>query len=180
LTAPGKGFFKSRALDSLEDCLRAFASEERLDKHDAFFCAKCAAHGSATKTMRVHRFPRCLALHIKRFKAHPSAPTTKLTDAVSFPLTDLSLSHIASDACVTPEHLLRYDLYAVSNHTGSLSSGHYTAACKLQTADGQAWFRFDDAAVSRISPKSIPAQDVYMLFYVQRAELELAPTSVFV
>ena len=41
-----------------------------------------------------------------------------------------------------------YDLYAVSNHYGSLGGGHYTAFCKNPIAD--TWFEFDDAQVSKI------------------------------
>lgn len=37
---------------------------------------------------------------------------------------------------------LIYDLYAVSNHFGSLSGGHYTAFC--QNAINKKWYEFDD------------------------------------
>ena len=174
----GKGsFFKSKALDSLDECLRAFVSEEKLDKNDAFYCPHCKTHSAATKTMRINRFPRCLVLHIKRFKVQ-NKQHMKMTNTISFPVTDLRLGHIASETCTEQDPSLRYDLYAVSNHTGSLSSGHYTAACKLQCADGtQQWYNFDDAVVSKIAPEKIPSQDVYIMFYVRRAATDCPPPS---
>jgi ubiquitin carboxyl-terminal hydrolase 4/11/15 len=41
-----------------------------------------------------------------------------------------------------------YDLYAVSNHFGSLNGGHYTATC-LNEATGQ-WYYFNDGSVSQV------------------------------
>ncbi|KAJ3089286.1 Ubiquitin carboxyl-terminal hydrolase 15, partial [Quaeritorhiza haematococci] len=40
----------------------------------------------------------------------------------------------------------KYDLFAISNHFGSLNSGHYTAYCKR----GDRWLHFDDDKVSRV------------------------------
>ena len=40
---------------------------------------------------------------------------------------------------------LLYELYGVSNHYGSLQTGHYTANCK--NAYLQEWFEFDDNKV---------------------------------
>ena len=42
-----------------------------------------------------------------------------------------------------------YDLYAVSQHFGSLGGGHYTAACR-NPIDGK-WYEFDDSSISKIS-----------------------------
>ena len=42
-----------------------------------------------------------------------------------------------------------YDLYAVSNHYGSMNGGHYTAYCINPVHD--LWFEFDDEAVGCLS-----------------------------
>ena len=52
-----------------------------------------------------------------------------------------------------------YDLYAVSNHYGSLGSGHYTADCVYKNT----WFNFDDAHVS-FSREDL-TRSAYVLFY---------------
>jgi ubiquitin carboxyl-terminal hydrolase 4/11 len=46
-----------------------------------------------------------------------------------------------------PEPVL-YDLYAVSNHFGSLNGGHYTATC-LNEATGK-WYYFNDSSASPV------------------------------
>lgn len=67
----GKGFsslFKGKTIDKLEDCFHAFTEDEKLDGNEAFWCSVCEARTAATKVLRIHRFPRALVLHIKRFK----------------------------------------------------------------------------------------------------------------
>jgi ubiquitin C-terminal hydrolase len=40
---------------------------------------------------------------------------------------------------------VKYDLYAVSNHYGSLAFGHYTAFCK--NYETGKWYDFNDSSV---------------------------------
>jgi ubiquitin carboxyl-terminal hydrolase 4/11/15 len=42
-----------------------------------------------------------------------------------------------------------YDLYAVSNHFGSLNGGHYTAYGYNSIANR--WYEFNDSSVSSVS-----------------------------
>ena len=67
-----------------------------------------------------------------------------------------------------------YDLYAISNHYGSLNGGHYTAFVENPIA--KKWFEFDDTNVSKISAKNnleeiekmIVSKAAYVLFYKLR------------
>ena len=54
-----------------------------------------------------------------------------------------------------------YDLYAISQHYGSLSSGHYTALCRNRNR----WYSFDDEKVSRLAEENIVTSAAYLLFY---------------
>ena len=73
---------------------------------------------------------------------------------------------------------LVYDLYAILVHMGGAYGGHYYAFIK-SFEDGH-WYRFDDAAVSRMDPSEIPikafgggkAANAYKLLYrqVEKAE----------
>lgn len=69
------------------------------------------------------------------------------------------------------EHAI-YDCIGVSEHMGGLGGGHYTACCRLDYNDvpstSAAWFRFNDASVSRISTDDVVTEDAYILFYVRR------------
>ncbi|XP_063962106.1 ubiquitin carboxyl-terminal hydrolase 31-like [Lytechinus pictus] len=61
-----------------------------------------------------------------------------------------------------------YDLYAVCNHSGSLTGGHYTAYCK-NSLDGQ-WYHFDDAKVVPVPEERLVNKGAYMLFYRRRTQ----------
>ena len=69
---------------------------------------------------------------------------------------------------------LIYDLYAVSNHYGSLGGGHYTAFCKNPIADY--WFEFDDSQVNKVGATAADVQATvvnkaaYVLFYRRRKQ----------
>ena len=45
-----------------------------------------------------------------------------------------------------------YDLYAVSNHYGTMNGGHYTAMC--QNAVNKMWYEFDDSQVTKLGRHS--------------------------
>ena len=60
---------------------------------------------------------------------------------------------------LTGRHL--YELVAVSNQHGALSSGHYTAFTKR----GQHWFRCDDSAIKEVRARDVRTASAYLLFY---------------
>ena len=117
-----------------------------------------------------------------------SAGRTKLHTLVDFPLTGLDVTeHVeprtkrsspeshslgwgtwgrkrASSVSGSDENL--YDLYAVCNHTGGMTGGHYTAYCKNPV--DFTWYLFDDMRVEKISKHQIVTKAAYLLFYTRR------------
>lgn len=73
---------------------------------------------------------------------------------------------------VDPEYAARwgspavYDLFAVSNHFGSLGGGHYTAYGF--NSKSRAWYSFDDSFVREASPEDCVSKSAYVLFYQRR------------
>jgi ubiquitin C-terminal hydrolase len=61
-----------------------------------------------------------------------------------------------------------YDLLAVSNHSGSLTGGHYTAYCKEMLSQGATWHCYNDSNVSEMSPSQVVTSSAYVLFYSRR------------
>lgn len=58
-----------------------------------------------------------------------------------------------------------YDLFAVSNHQGQLSAGHYTA----YTLNRGKWYIFNDHKVRQCSEQDhIVSSAAYILFYKRR------------
>lgn len=66
-----------------------------------------------------------------------------------------------------------YDLYAVCNHLGTMTRGHYTAFCR-NPADGH-WYMFDDNHVQPLSEEQLGTAGAYLLFYVRQSLLNQLP-----
>ncbi len=98
-------------------------------------CSKCKQKRPSAKRYTIERLPKVLVIQLKRFlKAHYT--TQKIDVNVDYPIENLDMSKYLSKnvergsmagAC-SPSCL--YDLYAISLHSGSGSSGHYVAYSK--------------------------------------------------
>ncbi|XP_045487193.1 ubiquitin carboxyl-terminal hydrolase 2 isoform X2 [Pieris rapae] len=142
----------------LQQCLQHFVKEEELDGDEKPTCSKCGVRRKCLKWFTVQKFPQVLVLHLKRF-----SPTErfrgKLSVVVEFPLTGLDMSPLAANKTSSAV----YNLYAVSNHSGTTYSGHYTAYCKHPyTGD---WHEYNDSRVSPIKPRDVVSSEAYVLFY---------------
>ncbi|KPP77932.1 ubiquitin carboxyl-terminal hydrolase 2-like [Scleropages formosus] len=168
---------KSYGEVTLMDCMRLFTKEDMLDgdeKPVSSFglycyspqkltfqwgtCHRCKARRKCTKKFTIQKFPRILVLHLKRF-SEARVRTSKLSTFVNFPLKDLDLREFASDNSVNAV----YNLYAVSNHSGTTLGGHYTAYCRNPTL-GE-WYSFNDSRVTPMSSSQVRSSDAYVLFY---------------
>ena len=147
------------------DCLRAFTEDETLEGSDTRTCPKCKVKGSATKRLRVKRWPRVLVIHLKRFTWGKSGrPGKKMDAAVDVPY-DLSLGDFLADDALEGGrglHPPKYKLFAVTNHMGSLGGGHYTASCEV---GGGKWFTFNDENCSGEDGPPRVSKHAYVLFY---------------
>ncbi|XP_062872920.1 ubiquitin carboxyl-terminal hydrolase 2a isoform X2 [Trichomycterus rosablanca] len=148
---------------SLMDCVRLFTKEDVLDGDEKPTCYRCKARRRCTKKFTIQRFPKILVLHLKRF-SEARIRSSKLTTFVNFPMKDLDLREFASDRSGSAV----YNLYAVSNHSGTTMGGHYTAYC-CNPASGE-WYTYNDSRVTPMSPGQVRSSDAYVLFY-ERAGL---------
>ncbi|PKA49629.1 Ubiquitin carboxyl-terminal hydrolase 5 [Apostasia shenzhenica] len=156
---------------SLYACLDAFLREEPLVPEDMWFCPKCKEQRQASKKLDLWRLPEVLAIHLKRFSFSRSTKQ-KLETFVNFPIHDLDLTDYVADKSSSQRQM--YDLYAVSNHYGSMASGHYTAHIKL--FEENRWYNFDDTHVSLINEEDVKSAAAYVLFY-RRVRTENASPS---
>lgn len=155
---------------TIYDCLYQFTQEEKLEKGNEWYCSNCRSHRLASKKMDIFKSADFLILHLKRFKSAKiqgyssffglNSETKKIKEFVKFPLKNLDLSNYILDNSGP----LIYDLYAVSNHYGSLSNGHYTAFAKSKNE----WYEFDDSNVNRIGESKVITEAAYILFYEKR------------
>ncbi|XP_029820372.1 ubiquitin carboxyl-terminal hydrolase 2-like, partial [Manacus vitellinus] len=121
-------------------------------------CCRCKARTRCTKKFSIQKFPKILVLHLKRF-SESRIRSSKLTTFVNFQLKDLDLREFASQSC---NHAV-YNLYAVSNHSGTTMGGHYTAYCKSPVSSE--WHSFNDSRVTPMSSSHVRSSDAYLLFY---------------
>lgn len=52
----------------LNECLREFTKEERLEKEESFFCDSCGEKTESTKKIEIWKAPNILIIHFKRFR----------------------------------------------------------------------------------------------------------------
>ncbi|XP_072955220.1 ubiquitin carboxyl-terminal hydrolase 5 [Typha angustifolia] len=145
---------------SLYACLDAFLREEPLVPEDMWYCPRCKEQTQASKKLDLWRLPQVLVIHLKRFSFSRSTKH-KLETFVNFPIHDLDLTNYVANK--KNSHRQIYELYALSNHYGSMASGHYTAHIKL--LDENRWYNFDDSHISPINEEDVKSAAAYVLFY---------------
>ena len=88
-------------------------------------------------------------MHLKRNET-VNGQMQKKNDLIDFPLKSLNLRDIEGLVDCEGEELV-YDCYAICNHRGTLSSGHYWAKCRNRR--NNKWYKLDDANVSKLKSK---------------------------
>ncbi|RZR84479.1 hypothetical protein BHM03_00011352 [Ensete ventricosum] len=159
----------------------------------ATYCPRCKEQRQASKKLDLWRLPEVLVIHLKRFSFSRSTKH-KLETFVNFPIHDLDLTNYVAHKKGSPQI---YELYALSNHYGSMASGHYTAHIKVtfspnlcnkqqrllyfvflvQLLDENRWYNFDDSHISPINEEDVKSAAAYVLFY-RRTKGEDASTNI--
>jgi ubiquitin carboxyl-terminal hydrolase 8 len=160
---------------TLQQCLDAFVKEEVMEKADAWNCPSCKTARKATKKLSLSRLPPILLIHLKRF-SFKGPFTDKLETLVEFPVKNLDLTNYMppllppgvdksppprpnDPSAQLPPY--RYELYGVTNHFGTLTSGHYTSFISSRGS----WLYCDDSRISRANPEDVVGRPAYILFY---------------
>eukprot|EP00667_Euglena_gracilis_P023388 EG_transcript_26401 len=144
---------------TLHDCFRLLLQQELLEGTNALTCPKCKRTGRTLKDLSIFRFPQTLVLHLKRFRNNGQ----KVSTWVDFPVAHGSLDLTQFLDRNAPPEQVHFALYAVVNHFGAASVGHYDAWC-YHEGDGQ-WHCYDDANVARVPPDCVVRPEAYLLFF---------------
>ena len=157
---------------SIYDCLEAFRTEEKLEKENSWFCSTCKTHQEAYKRLEIFRVPNILIIQLKRFKIkstniYNGIMHNKKNDSfVFFPVNNLDLRQYVVEENSKKDCI--YDLCAISQHFGTLSSGHYTAYIKNL---GE-WYNFDDERVTKLDSNNLEkvvTKAAYILIYRKKS-----------
>ena len=149
---------------SLHCALRNFAKGELLNSDNKFYCNSCRSLQEAKRSMRLHRLPPVISIHLKRFKfLEDVGRYCKLSSRVNFP-TKLRFP-IAG-----PAGNDQYRLFAVVVHRGAgPSMGHYVCVARSHGS----WAVFDDDVVYPIAESELSQcygadghTEVYFVWYI--------------
>ncbi|KAF9512677.1 hypothetical protein BS47DRAFT_1382832 [Hydnum rufescens UP504] len=168
---------------SLYECLDAFVREEIMENTEAWNCPHCKTLRKATKQLSLSRMPPVLLIHLKRFSV-AGLFTDKLETPVEYPVKALNLTRYMPPP-MSPgserNHVLKspplpatdprrqeppyiYDLYGVTNHFGTLSSGHYTACI----ASKGGWLYCEDSQISPANDRDVVLSRMKRSYNVSR------------
>lgn len=146
---------------NLYDCLNGFIDPELMDGDNAWYNEETRKKENVYKNMSFWSFPDVLCVCLKRFNI---CGTKKNNISIEYPVTGLDLSKYSIGY---NSHKYVYDLYAVCNHVGGMSYGHYYVYVKNSE---NKWMLFNDDSVSVIDDlEKLFSPHAYCLFYRIRA-----------
>ena len=150
----------------IHECFDKFSEKETIDLK----CDNCGEK-SQTSQIELWRLPDILVVHLKRFYNERNY-LNKIDSLIKFPIKNLNMSTLMlnskknSGLCIkNSENNFFYDLFAVVNHNGSISSGHYTTYC---LNEDEKWLFFDDDKTFLLNKEieeEIVSNKAYILFY---------------
>eukprot|EP01119_Soliformovum_irregulare_P002370 TRINITY_DN12634_c0_g1_i1.p1 TRINITY_DN12634_c0_g1~~TRINITY_DN12634_c0_g1_i1.p1 ORF type:complete len:835 (+),score=199.49 TRINITY_DN12634_c0_g1_i1:86-2590(+) len=153
----------------LKSLIRDFGEEEIIECR----CLSCG--GTEDKAFKqkttIIKFPQYLIIQLGRFSSMGSGEewwSNKINTEVDYPL-HLKLGDIVSQK--DPEGA-EYDLFAIANHKGGISGGHYWAFVR---SDDGAWFNFNDNVVRGMQADNVHSNFAYMLFYQRSPPQQKSP-----
>jgi len=150
---------------SINKCFEEFTKVKILDEKNLDKCPNCEENIATRNKIELYKPPKILMIQLKRFEKGK-----KIKTFIDFPIKNLNISlFISNSSKYYSTYPIKYDLFAVSNHSGELENGHYNASC-LNYINNH-WYNFNDKNVEIIendNPDSIVTKDAYVLFYRQR------------
>jgi ubiquitin C-terminal hydrolase len=136
---------------NIYNCLDNFSKNEELD----------------TDNKNINKFKECLFwslpdILIILFKRFDNSGN-KINTCINFPIKDLSFQNYIKG--YPKEREKKYDLYAVSNHSGNTMGGHYFSYVKNKDNN---WYKYNDNIVSSMSEEEVVSSFAYCLFYAKK------------
>ncbi|ELP93114.1 ubiquitin carboxyl-terminal hydrolase, putative [Entamoeba invadens IP1] len=161
---PYSSYYNTEETDpvTLYECFELFEEEEHLTGDNTVYCSTCKTHQTCKKKMDIWSTNEILVIHLKRFGSVGGSVRDKISTLVDFPIYDLDLTQYVKK--YDPKTPPIYNLYAVSNHSGSLGGGHYVASARV----GKDWYDFNDSSTSKIGEASIVSKSAYVLYYIRK------------
>ncbi len=156
---------ENEKIPNLNDLLIHFSLHEKMDKENEWYCPNCKKLSNAYKKLDLFYLPKYLILSLKRYNkinlSKFKIQLTKKNDLVNFPIENLDLDNFVFGPKIPKNN---YDLFAVSQHSGSNEGGHYFSICK----NFNSWYMFDDENFFKCDKDIICTEESYILFYKRK------------
>ena len=142
---------------SLMQLIETYLSQDEVP----YKCPTCKKERQCLKQFEIVKLPLILTISLGRF--YNDGLSRKKQNFVDFGLTDINLGQFATGCHGRLNKYRDYTLYGISNHFGSLESGHYTAFCYSQVY--KKWYKYDDTEVYEMDATDVKSPAAYILFY---------------
>ncbi len=130
-------------------------------------CEKCGLKSMHTKKSMISILPDFLIISFQRYdfrtdrKINSSISFSENLDIKPFSQLDCIGKYSTQNIYIIGNEGTKYELYSISNHSGSLNFGHYYAYSKVNNR----WHEFNDSSVSSMGSIYTSSCTVYVLFY---------------
>ena len=132
---------------NVEELLKCFYGDMQI----GYTCPRCGRQNSCIQKYEIESLPHILILHLKRFDVSTKG-IVKNKKYIEFPLKNLKMGN----------RELVCNLKSITNHYGTLNTGHYVSFCKSRYKGD--WFKCDDTKITKMN-ESIKTPDAYLLYY---------------
>ena len=158
---------ENEKIPNLNDLFIHFSLYEKMDKENEWYCPNCKKLTNAYKKLDLFYLPKYLILCLKRYNkinlSKFKIQLSKKKDLIYFPIENLNLDDFVFGPKIPKNN---YDLFAVSQHSGSNEGGHYFSICK----NFNSWYMFDDENFFKCDKDIICSDESYILFYKRKNE----------
>ncbi|XP_008281587.1 putative ubiquitin carboxyl-terminal hydrolase 50 [Stegastes partitus] len=142
----------------VEEGFKSYFNVQKVSGENQVYCSQCSKKQDADTVWELTQHPDVLTLLLKRFTFdYKRKCYVKLHCKADVPQT------LYTKTCT-------YDLFAVVNHFGNLTGGHYTA--EIKSFETGQWYCFDDDSVRRVKShpfgigvNSLRSCAAYLLMY---------------
>ena len=151
---------KINSHQNLYNLFDTFTASEKIENDKK--CKTCGNIKFTLQKKEIHKFPKILIIHIKRFKNEKEKNEEKIEFNEEIDLTKYNFKKLEG----------KYELHSVVFHQGNLESGHYTSIYKYLNTNK--WLLCNDTKIKSISENKFLGNNIdnsssigdgYILFY---------------
>jgi len=143
---------------TIEECFDLYMRDETLEGENGIINEKTKEKENVVKKTGIWEFPKILIVDFQRFKLYNFIARKKQNFVSYTEFLNLSKYLVGKNNGKS----YNYELYGISNHSGSVNGGHYTSYIKNVN---NKWYSYNDTIVKEIPVDEIFSPKAYCLFY---------------